>query len=306
MEIPEDGGCDFPSRGLLPVAPELSAEEEDFKPKPGPSWWPLAAMTDWLVQKPVKFDSQFLEAPTQEIRDHVQLDPATGAAEEGRIFGTAGLNLTHLPRHGVKLSDRKLPFQDRHQNISLSARVTFAETAHDYFDKVSTWHPLGGERRLVHWQSRGDVAPAWKCPTNVEDALAKVKPGGGIRMVLATPGIFANGWLPTGIDPHTLEGRPVGDGPKLKLVGACISRWKAVSGWAYAPHAEDNGSRRIVPKEKPGPKAIRRMVPAGGVYFFELLEGDPRILATNGWLKPISDDPFDRRDGFGLALWGTW
>jgi CRISPR-associated protein Cmr3 len=48
------------------------------------------------------------------------------------------------------------------------------------------------------------------------------------------------------------------------------------------------------------------MVPAGGVYFFTRVDGDPRVLATNGWLKPVSDAPHDRRDGFGLAVWGTW
>jgi hypothetical protein len=27
---------------------------------------------------------------------------------------------------------------------------------------------------------------------------------------------------------------------------------------------------------------------------------------AEGWLRPVSDDPQDRRDGFGLAAWGTW
>ena len=48
------------------------------------------------------------------------------------------------------------------------------------------------------------------------------------------------------------------------------------------------------------------MVPAGSVYFFETVEGDGRILATKGWLRPVSDAPQDRNDGFGLAVWGTW
>ena len=125
-------------------------------------------------------------------------------------------------------------------------------------------------------------------------------------MVLATPAIFEHGWRPRWLDETTLIGKPLGDGPTLKLVGVCISRWRAVSGWSYAPHAEDEGRRRVVPQDRPGPKAIRRMVPAGGVYFFEKVDGDPRILATNGWLKPVSDAPHDCRDGFGIAIWGTW
>jgi CRISPR-associated protein Cmr3 len=65
---------------------------------------------------------------------------------------------------------------------------------------------------------------------------------------------------------------------------------RAVSGWSY---------------KTGGPKAIRRMVPAGGVYFFKSDSNDNRSLADH-WLRPVSDDVKDRRDGFGLALWGTW
>jgi CRISPR-associated protein Cmr3 len=46
------------------------------------------------------------------------------------------------------------------------------------------------------------------------------------------------------------------------------------------------------------------MVPAGSVYFFELLEGDPSAVLES-WLRPVSDNEQDRKDGFGLALWGV-
>jgi CRISPR-associated protein Cmr3 len=47
------------------------------------------------------------------------------------------------------------------------------------------------------------------------------------------------------------------------------------------------------------------MVPAGSVYFFQKLEGDPATLATC-WLQSVCDDAQEQRDGFGLALWGIW
>ena len=74
-----------------------------------------------------------------------------------------------------------------------------------------------------------------------------------------------------------------------------MERWRAVSGWNLE-------------KGKRGPKAIRRLVPAGSVYFFELKDGNPADLAKL-WLKSVSDkgqDGQDRRDGFGLAMWGIW
>lgn len=300
---PSFTGCDFPDGlRLHPVMLTEDQAEEDFKPKPIPAWWPAREIAKWLVGEPVAFDREFLNAGLQEIRDHVCLDADRGAAAEGQIFSTAGLNVAQLPRHGVKSDDQKLPLGDRFAEITLSARVTIAERAFQHVDKLSTWHPLGGERRLVHWQ-RDDSVAVWKCSETVKSAFQNAS---RIRMVLATPAIFEHGWRPGWLDGTTLIGKPLGDGPTLKLVGVCIARWRAVSGWAYAPHAEEDGRRRVVPQDRPGPKAIRGMVPAGGVYFFEKVDGDSRILATNGWLKPVSDAPHDCRDGFGLSLWGTW
>src|SRR5262249_39169019 len=72
-------------------------------------------------------------------------------------------------------------------------------------------------------------------------------------------------------------------------------RWKAVSGWSMLPHPETG---------KPGPKAIRRMVPADSVYFFTA-RGSAASLAQR-WLQSVSDGEQERRDGFGLAVWGAW
>jgi CRISPR-associated protein Cmr3 len=50
---------------------------------------------------------------------------------------------------------------------------------------------------------------------------------------------------------------------------------------------------------------VKRISPAGGVYFFEIAEGSASGLADR-WLESVSDDEQDRRDGFGLAAWGVW
>jgi hypothetical protein len=41
------------------------------------------------------------------------------------------------------------------------------------------------------------------------------------------------------------------------------------------------------------------------VYFFHVVEGEPRELARR-WLQPIGNDAQAGRDGFGLAIWGVW
>jgi CRISPR-associated protein Cmr3 len=289
----EDGeGVDFPdsAQGIWPV--RLSAEQatEDFKAKSAPAWWPLSKYEEWLTSSAVQYQADwfspaFLNSPRQLMRDHVALDAGRGAAAESQIFATANLHLTHLPRFGVKLDDKKLTFGERFAQVELSARVEAGESGLGV-SNLSLWHPLGGERRLVHWQLA--ESKLWDCPQSIRDALAKTTQ---VRLILATPAIFADAWKPGWLNEQ-LEGTPPGCSVKLKLVGVNNGRWKAVSGWSLAP-----------PR---GPKAIRRMVPAGSVYFFRVEKpGDAASLADL-WLQPISDNDQARRDGFGLAVWGTW
>jgi CRISPR-associated protein Cmr3 len=46
------------------------------------------------------------------------------------------------------------------------------------------------------------------------------------------------------------------------------------------------------------------MVPAGAVYWFEVIAGQEHLPEL--WLQPISDDKQDRKDGYGLTLPGIW
>lgn len=305
------GGCDLPAPGLLPVLFSDDPSLADFKPEPPPAWWPVSRLADWLLGKDVSFDETFLGGAVQETRDHTCLDADRGAAAKKLLFSTAGLNVTHLPRHGV---DGSRPFSGRYAAVTLSARVRIpdSETGFEHAGRFRAWHPLGGERRLVHWQA-ADGDRMWACPPELEAGLRAAE---RIRMVLVTPAIFEHGWRPNwlkkvavadepsedgptssqatgpGTSEPKLVGKPFDGGPTLRLVGVVAGRWKAVSGWSLA---------------KPvGPKAIRRMVPAGSVYFFEKVEGDCGRLADEGWLAPVSDSERDRNDGFGLAAWGTW
>lgn len=147
-------------------------------------------------------------------------------------------------------------------------------------------HPLGGERRMAHWRRRDETAELWACPVGIRQALGTAR---RVRMVLATAGAFADGWAPGWL----LGGEAVpGTGVKLKLRGACVGRGRAVSGWSLEAG-------------RMGPKAARRLAPAGSVYFCEVVEGAAAELAGR-WLQPVSDGEQDRKDGFGLALWGLW
>lgn len=286
-------GVDF-TDGLRPVRLTPKQAEDDFKAKSIPAWWPIAKYSEWLTATSIQylpdwFNERFLNPAVQETREHVAIDEHTGTAKDSHIFSTTGLNVTALPRFGVKPDDKSLKFEKRFATIRLAARVSIpdgelGEISLDHF------HPLGGERRLIHWKrSEDDVL--WKCQALVKQALANSKT---IRMVLVTPAIFKEGWKPGWLNDG-LEGTPPGSNVKLKLVGVSNGRWKAVSGWSMQPHKETR---------KPGPKPIRRMVPAGSVYFFET--DDSASSLADRWLESVCDDDQDRRDGFGLAVWGTW
>ncbi len=79
---------------------------------------------------------------------------------------------------------------------------------------------------------------------------------------------------------------------QLKLFGVLNERWKALARFALDP-------------QNRGARPLRRMVPAGSMYFFEVQQGDAALLADL-WLQSVSDGEQERRDGFGLAVWGIW
>jgi len=279
------GGCDWPSPGLRPVQLADPRAPQDLKPDPAPAWWPADECTKWLAGEEIALDCRFLRHPKTDYRTHVHIDPDAGAAEEGALFTTAALALGALPRHGAPAGANR---KDRFLPIKLAARLDAKEWCAEAAANLDLLHPMGGERRLIHCKTTTDTQ-AWQCPKTIAAKLANAP---RVKMMLATPAIFAEGWRPAWLN-NELVGTPPGAAVRLRLVGVSIQRWRAVSGWSLA-----------APR---GPKPIKRMVPAGGVYFFETENGAGNASdLAHRWLESVSDDEQDRRDGFGLALWGVW
>lgn len=283
----EAAGCDWPNSGLRPVGLTDEQAGEEFKPLEAPAWWPLDRYATWLTTGTIGFDARFLRGPDVERRTHVQLDPDAGAAADGKLFTTAALPLNYLARNAARPGAAQA---DRYAAVTLIGRVRGNGWCAEEVAKLDTLHPLGGERRIVHWKAAA-AASSWDCPRDVRQALSSAS---RIRMVLATPAVFGEGWKPAWLD-ESLVGTPPGAKVTLRLRGVSIERWRAVSGWSLAS----------LPNQRRGPKPVKRIVPAGGVYFFEVIDGSTSELIDR-WLEPVSDDEQDRRDGFGLALWGIW
>lgn len=138
---------------------------------------------------------------------------------------------------------------------------------------------LGGDNR-----SAGYSTESWSDIT-VEPIKKKVFEAKQFKLILTTPAIFTNGWLPGGIDAKTMEGSI--SGIAVRLVSAYIGKPVGIGGFDLV---------RKMPKE------MKKTVPAGSVYYFEPKDGTVDGLFEQLWLKPISDER--SQEGFGISLIG--
>ncbi|MDK2836502.1 MAG: CRISPR-associated protein Cmr3 [Thermosediminibacterales bacterium] len=110
--------------------------------------------------------------------------------------------------------------------------------------------------------------------------------GKRFKLVLTTPAIFERGWMPRWINRERLKGEY--EGIKLKLLTAAVGKYLSIGGFDI--------------KDKK-PKPMRRAVPTGSVYYFELFnERDMAKVADVFNYKSISD--YNREEGYGVAFVG--
>lgn len=148
---------------------------------------------------------------------------------------------------------------------------------------------LGGDGRGATLQ-HATLAPGHAFP-------AGVPKGRRFRMLLATPGFFPEGgWLPCGVRWHGDECVLELGGLRARLVAAAVGRAEVASGWDLA--------RGV-------PKPAVRVAPAGSVYWFDEVEGDPAELARlarDGLGADSTDAELRRRraEGFNNVWLGEW
>lgn len=283
---PDLEGCDLPP-DLRPVF--LEADDRS-KPAPGPAYWTLDRMAEWLAGEniqPSPLSVLGSPGPSRDVRSHVAIDESTFAAADGVLFQTTGLDFEAYRPRDLD------PLAEGWESPSLALLAAFDGNA------AGNARRLGGDGRTV----RIEDCAMW--PKDVPDdplaqRLKRIRPGDVFRLVLATPGLFDLGFKPgwtatTGCPPGT-------PGLRLKLVAAAVERWQPFSGWDLETLPATATATRNTQQGQP--RAVRRLAPAGSVYWFELVEGTGEQVADL-WLKPISDRVQDRLDGFGLALPGV-
>jgi CRISPR-associated protein Cmr3 len=255
---------------LLPV--QLQGDNKS-KPVTGPRHWSLKQLLEWRKSQRahMPLPSEASYPPHAETRTHVALKRDTRAAEEGKLFQTTGLDYGH-----TRISDtpNNAPFSAHRWHLG-------ARFSSQLSEGLMT---LGGERRPSWLANGGCLENALALPQDWPNEGGKATHW--LCLTLITPALLDNGWADStwsGQDGLRLGGINI----QARLISAALPRWQGISGW----NLKDNQ-----------PKASRRMVPAGSVYWFELQSDITTDTLQKLWLAPISSCEQDRADGFGLVV----
>ncbi|MDR2165216.1 MAG: hypothetical protein LBO79_06240 [Zoogloeaceae bacterium] len=248
----------------LPGLPILAQKKRD-KPVSG-YWLTAAGWARYLAGGLPDQKEHWLErADLWQIDERVGIgmDAATRSVAEGRLFTVQAVALK--------------------PGVGFLAAVTGAELSEGASLR------FGGDGRAVAVR-RADVL----LPEPDYAALARAR---RCRLILASPGIFAAGWLPTGAT--LVEGNTAAfalHGVRGKITAAAVSRFETVSGWDLANWR---------------PKPAQCAVPTGSVYWLDELEADAdalRALAEQGlWSEtPSPEDRLRRAEGFNRCALAAW
>lgn len=112
------------------------------------------------------------------------------------------------------------------------------------------------------------------------------------KLVLTTPAIFEKGWLPKWSNDDNEFYRIFPNAVcRFKLIAAALGKPIFIGGFNMKPPS--------------GPKPMRKAVPAGSVYYFEIVDQyETSVTDVFKSIVSISDDENDRKQGFGLYYLG--
>ena len=134
-----------------------------------------------------------------------------------------------------------------------------------------------------------------------EPDYAAIAAASRCRLILTSPGVFAGGWLPTGITKiGERDYRFELQGVKGRLGAAAVPRGEVVSGFDLAAWSQRKG----------GPKPAQRVAPTGSVYWLDDLDATPealRKLAERGfWTEEEYAGSTRRPEGFNRFTFAAY
>lgn len=269
-DIESDCGSDLPNglQYVQTIDKDGKVMTIKGKPKSGINYWHIDDLIKWQNHEPLTYDdiecNGLISIPT-DIRTHVSIDDRTDSSEDGKLFQTASFDLSYQQKDKV-FDEHRLGFVILSEQVLDDDMVTF-----------------GGERRLSYLKSINNDVDFIKPNQALLDSINQA---GGFSLTFLTPCVFAKGYLPQWIDENTMTGKLPDSAVNVQLKAVAVERFQAVSGWDSLLWQ---------------PKATRKAVPAGSVYWFGLK--DTLDMPTLQRLcQSLTDDGYDQNDGFGMAL----
>ena len=271
QSLPASIRTGYPS--ALPLIPVLRQDKQG-KPESG---WLLThqGLQAYLEGRPLDTQQEHLVKSDTlwqgETRVGIGLRGASRAAEEGRLF-----SVEHIA-----------PVQQEHEKVSAGLLVGIAGC--DEILPQSGLLRLGGDGRAAQFEPM---------PPDVHHTVpvAAIQNKNRFKLVLQTPGLFENGWLPDRViekdGGYLLEY----DDLRARLACAAVTRHEVISGWDLAAWA---------------PKDAHRAVPSGSVYWFDNAEGELTVLrklAEDGlWPETMENRGKTRwAEGYNRVLVAAW
>jgi CRISPR-associated protein Cmr3 len=253
---------------LLPVP------KQPFKEKPAglPPWWSRDLVLKWLTTPDTVADApgenDAVDHLALDTRTHAGIEDASKAAAESLLYRTAGVDFGGRSK-ALRAGEGEV--------FSLQVSAA-AEQLHGLQRRV------GGEGRVCHVRLL-QVNAADSGWNQVQQQLKRIDKDSVFRVMLLSPAVFNEGWLPDGLDASSWQGSLAPGGGRVQLLCAAIDRMPVHSGWV---------------KGQPGQPF--RVVPAGTVYWFKALETIEGSLLWNRSLCQAGSDW--ARSGWGYAVWG--
>lgn len=230
----------------------------------------------WIhSENPMEAVSGFLS--TDEMRRYLMGETPSGETEPEKLFEIE-------ERTGIRKNRNKRSVETGGlysvEFVRLNEDAGFAvEVENTKLLPESGMLRLGGDNRSARYSSG-----SWS-EIPVEAIKKKIAETKHFKLVLTTPAVFNKGWLPGWINSDTLQGE-IG-GIAARLVSACVGKPIGIGGYDFVKNM---------------PKPMKKAVPAGSVYYFELVSGSVDSLFERLWLKSISDER--AQEGFGITLTG--
>ena len=211
---------------------------------------------------------------SKESRIGIGLNRDSRTTDDGKLF-----TVEHtVPKHSENWDDPK----HKVANEKMAGLVVGIANGEDL--QESGFIRLGGDGRAAEFSLTG--APA----------ITPIPKTDKFKLVLLTPGLFTNGWLPDGIVEESGAYWLKLDGFKARLACATVSRAEVVSGWDL---------------ECWKPKDAERTAPSGSVYWFDQAEGDfaalDKLVTQGLWAKTPDNELNSRRaEGYNRVLLAAW